>query len=391
MFVLFIGLFVAIHGLKTGDECTTPNGMPGMCKGVRECESAIKQIKQMIVPPLCDKVNLIVCCEEQKLQMVMAPKIDSTRNRKMLTPVYKETCESLSSNITLPMRKSLQKCLEYQDMLVYPCQYSLTPNAGKVRAQNCNWKPESLIIGGTDSYQGEFPHMAHLGYGKNNVQYKCAGVLISDRFVLTAGHCTHSRLSGAVTKVRIGFLRQSEEITELTEYSVKEIYKHPSYNPTRVYDDIALVETDRSMHLSQFAVPACLHDGSPINDTEVFATGWGTTQFKRDTNPDTLQKVTLEKFTNEECRAQSEIHAIRNMPSGYDPTKQICYGHRYMSRDSCQGDSGGPIQIKHPEIKCMYLINGIISSGKWCGIPGSPGFYTRLSNYIDWIESVVWP
>lgn len=33
---------------------------------------------------------------------------------------------------------------------------------------------------------------------------------------------------------------------------------------------------------------------------------------------------------------------------------------------------------------------GITSFGKACGFVGIPGVYTRVSNYIDWIENIVW-
>lgn len=43
--------------------------------------------------------------------------------------------------------------------MVYPCLESQNPNEGMVRENRCNWKPDGLIIGGVDSYRGEFPHM----------------------------------------------------------------------------------------------------------------------------------------------------------------------------------------------------------------------------------------
>jgi len=57
-----------------------------------------------------------------------------------------------------------------------------------------------------------------------------------------------------------------------------------------------------------------------------------------------------------------------------------------------QGDSGGPIQIKHNSYTCMYSQIGITSfAGQFCGEKDSPAVYTRISNYIAWIEGIVWP
>lgn len=39
----------------------------------------------------------------------------------------------------------------------------------------------------------------------------------------------------------------------------------------------------------------------------------------------------------------------------------------------------------------VYNIIGVTSFGRVCGISGTPGIYTRVSNYLSWIEKVVWP
>lgn len=53
-----------------------------------------------------------------------------------------------------------------------------------------------------------------------------------------------------------------------------------------------------------------------------------------------------------------------------------------------QGDSGGPLQVKFLRSK-LYTQFGITSFGTVDH--GAPVGYTRVSKYIPWIESVVWP
>lgn len=56
-----------------------------------------------------------------------------------------------------------------------------------------------------------------------------------------------------------------------------------------------------------------------------------------------------------------------------------------------QGDSGGPVQVVTPGNICTFQLIALTSFGKSCGIADSPGVYTRISSYLDWIEPIVWP
>lgn len=61
------------------------------------------------------------------------------------------------------------------------------------RLDKCGHKAVELIVDGEAAKSREFPHMALIGYGDAPaVRYLCGGSLVSDRFVLTAGHCVIS-------------------------------------------------------------------------------------------------------------------------------------------------------------------------------------------------------
>lgn len=50
--------------------------------------------------------------------------------------------------------------------------------------------------------------------------------------------------------------------------------------------------------------------------------------------------------------------------------------------------TGGPLQIATPDSACTYHLIGVTSFGKGCG--NGYGVYTRISEYLDWIEGIVW-
>ncbi|XP_046975538.1 serine protease snake-like [Vanessa cardui] len=398
--VLIILAFVCYYCRPTG-LCFGRDGKQGTCMDIFKCPFAFNEIKKGKKPVFCDKLK--VCCVEDYMPILDARHLRPHKEEIKTTtdayeyvfvtprfPVTNDQCDPLT-NYTTPSsyRISFQKCLQYQDELVFPCEDSLTPFMGMERVNRCNWGPDSLIIDGTDATYGEFPHMALLGYDSPDREWQCSGFIVSDRFVLTAAHCTYSRNGGNVTKVRIGFLRMSQSVRREELYRVAEIHKHPRYKAPDMYHDIALLKTDRKMILNRFRVPACLHDGTPISDDTVTVTGWGATD-AHSGSKDTLQKVALDKFPDEECEALYSPKLVRHMPRGYDGNTQICYGDRVGGRDSSKGDSGGPAQISHPDVRCMYLVTAIVSNGKTLGVAGHPGIYTRIAPYLSWIESKVW-
>lgn len=63
----------------------------------------------------------------------------------------------------------------------------------------------------------------------------------------------------------------------------------------------------------------------------------------------------------------------------------LCAGVEKGGLDACQGDSGGPLLVKNADLNTFHLA-GVVSWGEGCAREGYPGIYTRVSQYVQWIE-----
>ncbi|XP_075170279.1 serine protease snk [Haematobia irritans] len=235
--------------------------------------------------------------------------------------------------------------------------------------------------------------MTAIGFvaGNGEVDYKCGGSLISDQFVITAAHCTN--IAGEIpTKVRIGDLNLMEEEHYLEPQirTIKKIHNHPAYRSTSYYNDIALLELDSEVDLTEFVRPIRLWTRPSTQPfTIAYAMGYGSTDFaKQRTNRLTDLNMTI--ISNDDCNR--ELPTIPETERGIIDS-QLCARDYKLNRDTCQGDSGGPLQLnirgRRRRSRLHYHLIGLTSYGLYCR-SGYPSIFTRVYSFLDWIESIVW-
>ncbi len=64
----------------------------------------------------------------------------------------------------------------------------------------------------------------------------------------------------------------------------------------------------------------------------------------------------------------------------------FCAGLPEGGKDSCLGDSGGPFVLRE---NGQYWAAGIVSWGVDCGQQGTYRVFTKVANYLDWIDQTI--
>ncbi|XP_048475987.1 complement C1s-1 subcomponent-like [Rhincodon typus] len=244
-------------------------------------------------------------------------------------------------------------------------------------------KPSNPVIFGERVLKGSVAKRGNFPWQVLIQKPRGAGALITDQWVLTAAHVVH-KTSGLSMIAGITDTRKAREGTRLV---ADEVFVHPGYCPPQDgaynYDhDVALVRLKSKVRLGPDLSPICLparHARHALPAGKVgLVSGWGVTE--NDTLPDELMYVRLPVKDLWVC--SNETSSLRVTVTD----NMICAGDE-RGADSCQGDSGGAFVFARPKPRRNeFFVGGIVSWGVNCG---TFGFYTKVANYLDWIEETM--
>lgn len=258
-------------------------------------------------------------------------------------------------------------------------EVSVNASSGQADHEAELWEEEKAehlrIVGGDLEKQGGSPWQVLIrrsdGYGF------CGGTLVSDRWVVTAAHC----LEENADHVTIGDYDKKRPDLGEQLIKVQKAIVHPHFHAFTFDSDVALLYLAQPVAFSAAAIPACLPDRHLAqyllkDGNRGQVTGWGTTQYLGRSSR-FLRKVVLPVIGHQECRMSTDQVITDNM---------FCAGYLEAPRDSCSGDSGGPFVVHYRD---TWFLTGVVSWGEKCAAKGKYGVYTRLGNFLSWIQDTM--
>jgi secreted trypsin-like serine protease len=275
----------------------------------------------------------------------------------------------------IPKRVLMDPRVKFLPSIPHPKpQQHRAPATKLVQVEGCGMAPlappTSKIVGGVEAAPHEFPWQVGLFIDD---MYFCGGSVISEEWVMTAGHCMHNAKS---VEVVLGAHNISTDEPSQVSLVSTDFFTHEDYNGVIVRNDIAMIHLPQKLTFNDYIQPVCLPTAPDLDaGVTVTPSGWGLLSDDSSSIADVVHKVDVPTTTNEIC---GEYYgAIVN-------ENEICIdstgGH-----GTCNGDSGGPLNHK---VGPITETRGITSYGSSAGCEsGAPDAFTRVTHYLDWIKT----
>ncbi|KAJ1125619.1 hypothetical protein NDU88_004043 [Pleurodeles waltl] len=209
--------------------------------------------------------------------------------------------------------------------------------------------------------------------------YTCEGTLISESWVLAAGHCfSGSEVSESPNDWTV-FLGHPTQVAR-----VKKISINGAFVTELEGGDIAMLQLAQPVVFGEYLQPVCV----PMAEHRFRfgSTCWitGRRQAAGNGSSPELQEAELNLIGTNRCNCIYSRSGSTNASVSLQPG-MICGAPQQGQTSTCQIDTGGSLVCNE---NGAWFLAGIASFGGNCGEPDRPAVYTEISTFGEWIKDL---
>ncbi|XP_057339733.1 serine protease 56-like [Microplitis mediator] len=232
----------------------------------------------------------------------------------------------------------------------------------------CGMPYEGASAEGLDPVLVRYPWISKL---LNRGFLACALTKVSENAYVTAASCVH-RINKTNLIVQSGIFDPNNVQSQLVEDRVNEIIEHPEYRPQTHENDLAVLKTYGSTSFN----PVCIPEGNTEQYVDVRAT---VISFGNGQNSP-AEEISVKPISTTDCKLNTK----------YDPQDifftMLCAPYNAEDKDACQGvPNGSPLHFLDDGRETIIGITSPIGSP--CEDTGYPQVFTRITNYVEFIEA----
>jgi secreted trypsin-like serine protease len=212
------------------------------------------------------------------------------------------------------------------------------------------------MIQGSKAGAQQFPWQVSIRAINGTSVTICGGSLLNDRWVLTAGHCTHKFHS-----FQLGFGSVILNLPNITMSTTQRVV-HPNFDPKTLNNDLACLQLPRTVAFNSKIRPIQLPKLSQTSETFVnqmaVVSGFGRLSDTSTIISSNLNYANLRVIANAEC--------LKKYGSSVVTSSVMCArGWSDVIQNVCQGDSGGPLVINQQGEWVQIGVVSFVSTRGW--------------------------
>ncbi|XP_055846065.1 brachyurin-like [Episyrphus balteatus] len=235
---------------------------------------------------------------------------------------------------------------------------------------------EGRITNGEPAAEKQFPYQVGLMLYLDAGRAWCGGTLISNRWILTAAHCTDG-INGV--DVYLGATNRTDKTEagqQIIHVGKKYVFVHEQWDASQLVNDISVIKLPVEIEFNEYVQPASLPklgDSSLYTGEKTIASGWGRDSDAAKGASEILRWVEVPIMANNVCN-RYYMGSVKDT--------NICISTK-GKKSTCNGDSGGPLVLNDGS----NTVIGATSFGIVFGCEVEfPGVFTRVTSYLGWIK-----